>query len=151
MILDQLSQCHRYASAMPGFAKAFEFLRTVDASCAPGRYELEGDRLYASVQRYTTKPVEQGALESHRKYTDIQFVVTGRETILWAPLAALTVVTQPYSVEKDIAFYGSVPGTTPVRLGAGQFAVFFPEDGHAPSLQWDGPEEVLKVVVKVRN
>jgi YhcH/YjgK/YiaL family protein len=36
-----------------------------------------------------------------------------------------------------------------VQLRAGQFALLFPEDGHAPSCAWDAPAEVLKVVVKV--
>jgi len=151
MILDNLSQCHRYTTTLPGLAKAFEFLKKVDATLPTGRHEIDGDRVYASVQRYTTKPVEQGALESHQKYTDVQFIITGRETILWAPLSAMKEVTQPYNAEKDIAFYGMVPGTTPVRLGNGQFAIFFPEDAHAPGLQWDGAGEVMKVVVKVRN
>src|SRR5690348_5794863 len=105
MIFDQLSQSRRYESLLPGLAAAFEFLRTLDASCPNGRYELDGDRLYCQVQRYQTKPVEQAAFEAHRKYADVQMIFTGRETILWAPLAALTTVTQPYQEEKDIAFF----------------------------------------------
>lgn len=149
MILDQLSQCQRYAAILPGFARAFEFLQQVDAKCPTGPHELDGENLFAIVQRYTTKPVAQAALEAHRKYADVQFIIAGRETILWAPLTALKDVTQPYSAEKDIAFFSMVPGVVPVHLGAGQFAIFFPEDGHAPSLEWNGPGEVLKVVVKV--
>lgn len=150
MILDHLSQCQRYAAILPGFARAFEFLRQVDAFCPTGRHELDGENLFALVQRYRTKPVAQAALEAHRKYADVQFIAAGRESVFWAPLAALSDVTQPYSAEKDIAFFCVVPEVLPVHLVAGQFAVFFPEDGHAPGLEWNGASEVLKVVVKVR-
>lgn len=150
MILDQLSQCRRHAAILPGFARAFEFLRQVDAHCAAGRHKLDGENIFALVQRYTTKPVAKAALEAHRKYADVQFLAAGHETILWAPLTALNVETQSYSPEKDIAFFGMVPDARQVHLSAGQFAIFFPEDGHAPGLEWNGASEVLKVVVKVR-
>ena len=74
----------------------------------------------------------------------------GRETILWSPLAALTQVTQPYAAERDIAFFANPPQWTPLNLQAGQFAIFFPEDGHAPGLECAGPSAVRKVVIKVR-
>jgi len=150
MILDCLPQWRRYAAALPGLDKAFEYLQTLDAGCPNGRYELDGDRVYTLVQRYRTKPRAQAAFEAHRKYVDVQFILGGRETILWAPLAALTTVTQPYDAGRDISFFAMVTGATPVQLGAGQFAILFPEDGHAPGLEVDGAADVVKVVVKVR-
>ena len=68
----------------------------------------------------------------------------------WAPLPLLTNVTMPFDVEKDAALYGLIPEGVPVQVNAGQFTIFFPEDGHIPSCAWDQPAEVLKVVVKVR-
>ncbi len=150
MILDCLPQWRRYATTLPGLAKAFEYLQTLDAGCPNGRYELDGDRMYCLVQRYRTKPREQAAFEAHRKYVDVQFMLAGRETILWAPLAALTTVTQPYDSSRDIGFFAPVTGVTPVQLGVQQFAILFPEDGHAPGVEADGAVEVVKAVVKVR-
>ncbi len=155
MILDCLPQWRRYATTLPGLAKAFEYLQTLDAGCPNGRYELDGDRMYCLVQRYRTKPREQAAFEAHRKYVDVQFMLAGRETILWAPLAALTTVTQPYDSSRDIGFFAPVTGApvtgaTPVQLGVQQFAILFPEDGHAPGVEADGAMEVVKAVVKVR-
>jgi len=77
-------------------------------------------------------------------------VLAGRETILWAPLAALTTVTQPYDPARDIGFFAMVGGTTPLSLGPGQFSILFPADGHAPGLAAEGATDVVKVVVKVR-
>ncbi len=150
MILDQLSQWQRYAAVSPRLGAAFRFLEGVTATAAAGRHDLEGDNLYALVQRYTTKPAKDCALEAHRKYADIQFMFRGRETILWSPLSLLAAVTHPYDAEKDYALFQPVVTATPLHLSDGHFAVFFPEDGHAPCGQWDGPSDVLKVVVKVR-
>jgi YhcH/YjgK/YiaL family protein len=101
------------------------------------------------VQTFTTKPLAQGTFESHRRYIDIQFIQAGAETMLWAPLASLQ-VTQPYSAEKDVAFYAMPARTTPINLHAGEFTIFFPEDGHAPGIESGNPSVVRKVVIKVR-
>ncbi|NDG71800.1 MAG: DUF386 domain-containing protein, partial [Proteobacteria bacterium] len=76
-----------------------------DGSQAPGRYEIDGDRVFALVQKYTTKPVESALYEAHRRYSDIQFIFSGRETILWAPLAAMSEQTMPYDEAKDAALW----------------------------------------------
>ena len=130
--------------------RSFELLARANLDLGDGRYEIDGHDCYALVQSYKTRPLAQAKFEVHRQYTDIQFIVAGRETLLWAPLAMLTKVTQPYSTEKDVAFFDLPEQATPVRLIAGQFAIFFPTDGHAPCLECDGPSDVKKVVIKVR-
>lgn len=151
MILDNLSQCQRYTALSPRFAKAFEFLKKFNGSLKNGRYDIDGDDIYAIVQRYTTKPAAAGQFEVHRKYIDVQFVHAGRETILWAPLGSLTKVNMAFDEKQDAALFALVPAATPLRLGAGQFTILFPEDGHVPCCEWDKPGEVTKVVVKVRT
>jgi YhcH/YjgK/YiaL family protein len=150
MICDQLALWRRYAALSPWFDAAFAYLEAVTPDLANGRHAVDGDNVFALVQRYLTKPAEQCVFEAHRQYIDVQFVVAGRETILWSPLPALTRVTQPYDAGKDVALFGPVATATPLHLAAGQFAVLFPEDGHAPCAEWNGPTEVMKVVVKVR-
>jgi YhcH/YjgK/YiaL family protein len=149
MITDTLAQGHRYASLNPRFAAAFEFLKQLPADQPIGRYELDGDNCFALVQTYTTKPAAQGTFESHQRYIDIQFIQAGVETLLWAPLATLQ-VTQPYAAEKDVALYAMPARSTPINLTAGEFTIFFPEDGHAPGLASGCPSTVRKVVIKVR-
>jgi biofilm protein TabA len=150
MITDTLAQSHRYIGLSPRFAAAFEFLRQLSARQPDGRYDLDGDNCFALVQTYTTRPLAEAKFEAHRQYIDIQFIQTGRENILWSPLAALSQVTEPYVAERDIAFFANPPQWTPINLGAGQFAIFFPEDGHAPGIESNAPSEVRKVVIKVR-
>ncbi|MFO1452147.1 MAG: YhcH/YjgK/YiaL family protein [Opitutaceae bacterium] len=150
MILDTLAQSSRYHALSPRFEKAFAYLRTVTEQTPPGRYEIDGDDLYAFVQQHSTKPVAERQYESHRKYIDIQFMLRGREIMVWAPLALMTTVTMPFDVAKDAALYALIPDGVSVEVRAGQFAIFYPEDAHIPSCAWGQPAEVLKVVVKVR-
>ena len=151
MILDTLTHSSSYANLGPDFAKGFAFLHQFDGSQATGRYEIDGERVFALVQKYTTKPVESALFEAHRRYSDIQFVFSGRETILWAPLAAMSDQTMAYDEAKDAALWKcSIPDFTPLQLSAGQMALFFPQDAHAPSIDWDASCEVVKVVVKVQ-
>jgi YhcH/YjgK/YiaL family protein len=147
MILDDLPQWRRYQTLGPRFQQGFRYLETVAAQTPLGRYELAGNDLFALVQTYPTRPVEQCRFEAHRQYADIQYIIAGNETILWAPLAALTTVTEPYNAEKDVAFFANPASSTALPVGTGQFAVFLPEDGHAPG---SGTGDVRKVVVKVR-
>jgi YhcH/YjgK/YiaL family protein len=115
---------------------------------AAGRHDIDGDSVYALVQQYQTRPAA-GMPEAHRRYIDIQFIARGREVIHWTPLAACSEVALPYDAEKDAGFFAAPSTMVPVRLTAGQFTIFFPDDAHAPCSAWDGPEDVLKVVVKV--
>jgi YhcH/YjgK/YiaL family protein len=149
MIYDFLSNADCYRDVKPGIARAFEYLRQADfANVAVGKYELDGARLYAMVQRYTTKTFDAAVWESHRKYIDVQYVCQGEEWFGYVPLSLAPAVTTPYDEGKEAQFYA--PGSLTMPLRAGQFAVFFPQDIHAPCLAGPaGPAEVVKVVVKV--
>lgn len=147
MVIGTLAEMARYAGLHPRFAEAFGFLRRCAEAPPPeGRVELDGERLFATVQRYTTKPAAEGLLEAHRKYIDIQFIVAGEEWMGYAPLAA-TAEDAPFRAADDIGFLRGEAGFT--RLSQGMFAVFFPEDAHMPGRHVAAPTEVVKVVVKV--
>lgn len=150
MILDALSLCHRYLPLHPGLTRAFTFLEQVGPDIAVGRHEIVGDSVYAIAQRYHTRPVDGMQVEAHRRYIDVQYVVSGGEVIHWAPLRECTRTTQPYDPVKDAALYALPAVTVPVALRAGQFMIFFPDDAHAPCCCIDAPSEVVKVVVKVQ-
>ena len=82
MIVDRLENWSFYAGLPPRIVRALEFLRDTDlAALSLGRHELDGDRLFALVQEYTTKPIEQCKWEAHRRYCDVQFVARGAEFI----------------------------------------------------------------------
>ena len=149
MILDTLANAARYESLNSRFSKAFAYLRTVDGTQPLGRHDLDGDHCFALVQTYETKPQEKALFEAHRKYIDVQFVFSGRETILWAPLASMKEETMAYDESKEAALWKLVPDVTPLHMSAGHFAILYPQDAHAPCIEWEKPEQVFKVVVKV--
>ena len=149
MIQDTLENSARYEVLNSRFGKAFAFLRTIDGTQAPGRHEIDGDHCFALVQTYETKPVEKALFEAHRKYIDVQFLYSGHETILWAPLAAMKDETMAFDVTKDATLWKLVPEVTPLHLSAGHFAILYPQDAHAPCVEWTQPEQAFKVVVKV--
>lgn len=147
MIVDTLENAGRYECLQARFKAAFDFLNHADLSVLPdGRLEIDGDQLFALTQTYQTKPLEGGKLEAHRKYIDIQFIVSGEEYIGYAPLANQEPV-EPFQAEKDIGFYQGEGCLT--KLTAGMFAIFFPNDAHLPSRYLHAPMAVKKIVIKV--
>lgn len=147
MIIDTLENCSRYESLHPRFKAAFDFLKRPETVNAPiGRFDLDGDALYASTQAYETKPIHEGKLEAHRKYIDIQFILEGEEFIGYAPLKNQTPV-KPFEADKDVGFYDGEAWFTLLRKG--MFAIFFPEDAHLPGRYTEKQSHVKKIVVKI--
>jgi hypothetical protein len=70
-------------------------------------------------------------LETHRLFIDVQFTVTGTDHIGWKPAVECTGEANGYNSEKDVAFFTERPETW-LTAPQGIFAVFFPEDAHAP-------------------
>ena len=146
MILDTLQNAARHAARHPDFAAAFGFLARADIAALPvGRAEVLGDRVFAIVGKDQGRGREKSPLEAHRKYIDIQYVVSGDEWIGWRDLGTCRESGLGYSTEKEIEFYTAAPETW-FQVLPGSFAIFFPGDAHAP-LAGTGP--VHKVVVKV--
>jgi len=145
--LDHLPESAQGAAMEKAAAFLAECVRNPPAD---GRMELDGDRLYAMVQSYHTRPGrENPRFEAHRRYTDVQFVLAGFELCGWAPLARLSILT-PYDEARDVLF-GRVDAADSVLLPfpAGRALVFHPWDAHAPCLAAAEPAPVRKIVVKV--
>lgn len=147
MIIDELKNAQRYHGIGPRFARAFRWLSETDLEAmAPERCALEGDDIFALVQQYDSKAKSEGFWEAHRKYADIQYVVSGAEHMGWAPVASLK--AGPYDADKD--FLKAEGKGQFLELRAGSFIVLFPQDAHMPSVAIDRPQAMKKVVVKVR-
>lgn len=147
MILDTLANAARYAGMHAGFARAFEFLATTDfAALAPGRHEIDGDRLYVSLDHKDGRGEEGARLEAHRRYIDIQYTIDGDELIGWMPLARCAAPEGPFDEKKDVVLFADRP-TTWVAVPPASFAIFFPHDAHAPL---GGLGQMKKAIVKVK-
>lgn len=147
MIIDLLKNAELYQNQDERLRKAFDYLASQDFSkLENGRYDIDGDNIYAMVQRYDTNPRENNTWEAHHRYIDVQYVASGIETMGCSHVDSLK-VTEPYSKENDYFLLAGSGDYFTVR--AGMFAVFFPEDAHSPCLAYDNPTPVVKVVVKV--
>jgi len=129
--------------------KAFQFLSEQNlAELEKGRYELEGADLFVNVDEYVTRNEEDVLFEAHKKYADIQFLVSGEEKIGVMPLETTTVAI-PYNEEKDIMFLTAEKENYRIAK-PGKFFLFFPEDAHRPTVKSAENSPVRKIVVKVR-
>jgi biofilm protein TabA len=145
MLIDYLQNADRYCRLHPGFAGAFAFLRGGNLAQLPdGRHDIDGDRLFAFVSRDQGRGREQSLLEAHRRYIDVQYVIRGEDCIGWLPTSDCERVSSPYDAEKDLVLFFDRPATW-LAVSSGMFAVFYPEDAHAP-LATRGP--IHKAVVK---
>ncbi|MBI5327780.1 MAG: YhcH/YjgK/YiaL family protein [Deltaproteobacteria bacterium] len=150
MIVTDINHIEHQVSKTSFFKKAIGFLRRPDIhNMVDGRVDIDGQQVFALVQRYETVMTDALKFEYHKKYIDIQYIVSGREVIGWVPVERMT-ITEVYDMEKDICF-GIAPKKeiTMVHLQAGQLAVFYTEDGHVPKLAAGAPSSVFKIVIKV--
>ena len=145
MIIDSLENAKKYFPLNPLFPSAFAYLASRDAAALSERHEIEGTKLYALVSRAMGKKQNEAKLEVHRKYIDIQYIVAGPDSMGWKPMQRCDKVLAPYSEEKDVAFFADEPLLW-CSVPAGSFAIFFPEDAHAPMVS-DG--KVHKIILKV--
>jgi YhcH/YjgK/YiaL family protein len=148
MITDKIENAELYKNLSPLFNKAFKYIAETDfTKLAPGKYPIDGDDVFALLQEYETKPLEECMLEGHKKYADIQYILNGEEQV-GITLFNNQQILKPYDVTNDIAFYKGDYST--ITLSAGNFSIFFPDDLHMPRVQVDRPSPVRKLVIKVR-
>lgn len=138
----------QYESDKALWDKAFAFLGDSKlATMAPGKYPIDGDNAFAIISAGPPKKLEDVKWESHRKYIDLQYVVSGKIKIGMAPIATAK-VTEPYTESRDAANYtteGKYLIATPK-----EFFLFFPQDAHRPDIKVDGTDSLKKLVIKIR-
>ena len=149
MIIDSLSNAKEYFCVHPLFAQAFEYILSQDIeTIEPGKYEINGDQLKAIVSNKPGKTKEESTakFECHDKHIDIQLCIKGKEKIGWKPRSACVQQKGEFNPEKDVSFYNDAPEMY-FQLRGNQFAIFFPEDVHAPMI---GEGDIKKMVIKVK-
>ena len=151
MLTTNLKLAEKYNYLDPKFKKAFAFLRTADLEALPvGVTPIDGEDVFANVQAYTTLPDAEAPFESHEKYFDLQFVVSGEECFGYAPRERCK-PAMPYDADRDLVFYEEPKESGYIILKAGDFAIVPPEDAHAPRRQTAaGSCAVKKLVIKVK-
>ena len=137
MYFAPISQATKYNYLDDKFQAAYKWLAETD---------LEG--VTANVQEYTTFPASEGSFETHDKFFDIQYVISGKEQFGVCKREGL--VLKEDHPENDLKFYEEPAMSGTVLLLPGDMIVVAPEDAHKPRCAAGEPEFVRKVVVKVK-
>ena len=146
MILDVLENSHRYPALHKGFAKAFDFLLRPDLKELPaGKYEIDGERIYAMVSRQNGRRKEDALLETHERYIDIQLILGGTDEMGWKPKSLCKKPAGKYDQKNDEQIFMDEPDAW-ISTQSGAFVIFFPEDAHMPLIS---SGQIHKVVVKI--
>ncbi|MEO6329276.1 MAG: YhcH/YjgK/YiaL family protein [Ginsengibacter sp.] len=148
MIIDTLGNAGKYFKVHPLFEKAFDYINTTDlANMEDGKYEIDADLKAIFSNKDGMEVSESTAkFECHNKNIDIQLCINGTEQLGWKPREKCTVESGGYNEEKDVQFYSDAPDMY-FQLTNEQFAIFFPEDVHAPMI---GKGPIKKLVIKVK-
>lgn len=167
MLYGHLSASDSYAHLLsnPAWKLAFDWLKSVTVATPAGIQKLQGDDVYVNVHGYDTLLREQCRFESHRRYIDLQYCISGGEAIDWSLASGLT-PDGAYDVDRDLIFYQSpdsrLPDSRISRVAAsaglpvcalpmypGSFAIFHPSDAHRPKVRDQKNRSVFKLVVKI--
>jgi len=146
MILDILENARRYSTLNKGFSKAIEFLSRPDLKeLHVGKYEIDGERVYAMVSKDFGRKKEDALLETHEKYIDIQLVLDGTDTMGWKPKSLCKKPSTSYDQDEDIQYFADEPDVW-IATKSGSFVIFFRDDAHMPLI---ASGQLHKVVVKI--
>ncbi|MCG3125654.1 MAG: hypothetical protein CHACPFDD_00479 [Phycisphaerae bacterium] len=147
MIFDLLDRADRYTALDPRVAAGLRFLRQADLGRLEcGRFEIEGEHVFALVQEYETRPTQVCLWEAHRRYADIQCVASGSERMGFG-LPGNFVSRGDYDADRDVEFFDGRGDE--LLLLPGCFCLLPPGDVHRPCMAVEVPVRVRKIVVKV--
>lgn len=148
MIIDTIQNASKYFSVHPLFEKAFQFIDQTDlANVVDGKSDIaEGLKAIFSNKTGMSAEASVSKFECHNKHIDIQLCIHGVEQIGWKPREKCSNENGGYNPEKDVQLYNESPDMY-FQLTDGQFAIFFPEDVHAPMI---GDAAIKKLVIKVK-
>lgn len=147
MIIDTIDNLGKYVALNPLFAEVVEFLKSNDLQAMEaGSYSIKDKDVALKLSLTKQRTKDTAFLETHIEMIDIQIPITCAETFGYSPLCDLP--DYEYNAEKDITKYGDTKAQTYVTVNPGQFAIFFPQDGHAPCIIEE--EEIKKAIFKVK-
>jgi biofilm protein TabA len=149
MLFSSVTLAQKYNYLDEKFRRAYRWLAETDLNhTVAGSYPISGDDVVANVQEYTTSPASENAFETHDKFFDIQYVISGKEFFGVCKREGLT--AKEVLLERDLIFYQEPAVSGSVLLLPGDLIIVAPEEAHKPRCAVGQPEFVRKVVVKVK-
>lgn len=150
-VINKVEFAKRYHSNKAAWDKAFVFLKNTDFTrLRSGKYPIDDENVFATISEGPPREISNSKWEAHQNYTDIHFVVKGKEKIGIIPVEKIkSHVAEEYSLAKDIGFYTTDQGKFYIAE-PGLFHIVTPTEAHNPANKVEGFDGVKKVVVKVR-
>jgi YhcH/YjgK/YiaL family protein len=147
MIIDTLDNLVKYEAVNPLFKDVVDFLKENDLNALePGKHAIKDKDLFVNITTAKGKTPDEAMMETHVNMIDIQIPLDGPETYGYTPLSHLP--EAPYNAEKDITKYPDLMAESFIDCQPGMFAIFFPQDGHAPCISM--APEIKKAIFKVK-
>lgn len=146
MVIDTLDNFGKYVGLNPLFADVEKFLKENNLNAMEaGKHLIKDNDLFVNITTAKGRTPDAAVLETHIKMIDIQIPIDAPETYGYTPLYALP--EAEYNAEKDITKYEGM-ALNFVECQPGMFAIFFPQDGHAPCISMN--PEIKKAIFKVK-
>ena len=147
MIHDTITNAARYATLHPDFSQAIELLQTLDFTQLPdGQYPIDNPNIRLFIGSEPMRTRTQAQPEKHEHHIDIQVPISGAEEYGWIDSSSLK-NGLGYNEKRDIEFFDCEP-TSWLMVNVGEFALFFPNDAHAPLV--GTAESIRKAVFKIK-
>lgn len=150
MLLGDLSRADYAKSLPPVFARLCEKLKNLDLVNLPlGWQDLE-EGVRMNVMEFETSLAEEKKAEMHRKFIDIQLVISGEEMIEYGLSEPDLALYDEYRDEDDYQLTDKIEHKNELILQPNMFAIFLPYEPHKPGNAVGGQNKLLKkLVVKV--
>lgn len=146
MVTDTLDNLEKYAALNPLFPEVVKFIKEHDLlALEPGRHYIKGNDLFVNIDIAKGKTEEEATFETHKRMLDIQIPLSQEEGYGYMPLKDLP--EAEYNAEKDATKYKGVKARSVIHCKPGEFAIFWPQDGHQPCI---GQGEIKKAIFKVK-
>lgn len=154
MILGDLNNLNDSVGLHPVLFDICKKLQAMDLKALEnGRHDLTDD-IFMNVFEPTIAPSESKQAELHRKYIDIQVVISGKEWMEFAVNSPDLTAYSDYNEQDDYQLIDHIENKSVVQVTPQMFAIFFPYEVHKPCCDYSSSEENLskeekKLVVKV--
>ncbi|WP_301099481.1 N-acetylneuraminate anomerase [Otariodibacter sp.] len=149
MLLGDLSRDDFSNALHPVFARLCKKVKELDLVALPtGQHEIE-EGIKMNVMEFQTTAAETKKAEMHRKFIDIQILISGDEAINYSVTQPTLSLFEEYHNDDDYQLIPEVENKNTIILKPNMFAIFMPYEPHKPGISVNGDKMLKKVVVKV--
>ena len=145
MIIGKKEELKAYKGISENLDKGIDYVLSFDENTPEGRYEIDGDKVYALVTSGETKNEQSDTYEAHKKYIDLQFILEGEEDTGYASIDNCEIET-PYNEAGDFMMVKGAGDI--INTSKDEFYIAFPFDAHRP-MHSKTPGKIRKIIVKI--